>query len=134
MIRDDDIEERSRTSKFERERHVFVGRLRIAGRVVVEEHDAQSMQIECESNDVARAHEGAVERPHEHVPLLNHAITRVEEEHAEVLLHVERVACREAWTGDVDMEPLSLIGRTEEDSPREFHRCAETDGVGRANA
>lgn len=40
MIRDDDIEERSRTPKFERERHVFVGRLRIAGRVVVEEHDA----------------------------------------------------------------------------------------------
>jgi hypothetical protein len=66
--------------------------------------------------------------------LINHALTRVEEEHAEVLLHVECVPCRELRAGDIDMEPLSLISRTEEDSPREFHRSAEADRIGRTNA
>jgi hypothetical protein len=40
----------------------------------------------------------------------------------------------EPRTGDVNLETLPLISRTEEDSPCEFHRRSETYRISSANA
>jgi hypothetical protein len=47
---------------------------------------------------------------------------------------MQSVPSSEPRTRDVNLETLSLISRTEEDSPCEFHRCRETYRVSSANA
>jgi hypothetical protein len=80
-------------------RHVFVGRLWVAGRVVVEHDDALRVLAQRKVENVAGAHERGVQRADEHLALRDDVATGVEEQRGEAFLHFPRVLRGEATSG-----------------------------------
>ena len=68
-----------------RQREVVRARCRIAGRVIVEEHDRRRRRRGRFTKDLARVHDRRVERPNRDDPDPDHAMLRVEHDDAELL-------------------------------------------------
>ncbi len=129
-----DVEELRRVADLARERYVFFRWLRIAGWVIVEEDDAERVKIERQPYDVSCAHEGALQRTDEDFALLDDAIARVEEEHAQVFLHAQRVVRREPRASGIRMKQSAVLDWSTQCPLRKLDRRCESRCISGTNA
>jgi hypothetical protein len=129
VVSDGDVEKLRRLADPSREVDVFLRWLRITGRMVVKEDDAERVKIECQTDDVSCTDGRVMQRSDENFTLLDDAISRIEKDDAEVFLHVERVACDEARASEINAESVACFGGTLQHAAREFHCRGKSYGI-----